>query len=621
MEWMLLILALVLLLCVPLAVILSVAAWRRQNRVERRLESAEIRLRAFELAARAGTAANLEPDAETTPVPGPSPVARGAARRDLESLVGGQWLTWIGVLTLFFGTAFFLAYDLGDHPVAGGGQIAAGLLVALLFLGAGAALIRRAQRFLGQGLLGGGVALLFLAAYASYGFHHLVPAWVVYPFILTVSVIGARLALAQDSLMVASLTLTGALVTPLLLPGEGEDASRLFFAYLVAVNLGTVIIAIRRSWGILPLGGLLGTIVLVLRWWDDVYRVELRWGTLAGVGLLWLLYALVPLLSALPGRVWNVARGLLVLAAALGFDLFLYELLDPGLIAYRGAAASTLALVYLAGARTATVLSSPKPGVLMTRYTGIALLALAAPIQFDLVGVTMAWTVLAGALLWAGVRFDSGGHRAWAAGILAAAGLRVLFLDISRVSADEPFRAVLNPEFLACVLFIAAAGWMARLFSRLPADTWERRVATPLVLVAASVLLWRITTQTHAIFEARELTVGVSQDLAYQLTLSLIWAVYAGGLILSGFVFRFRPVRLLGVVILGLLVLKVFVLDMQELERGYRIASFVGVGVLLLVISVMYQRERSTGGAARDMGGAGSGKTSAGDPPPGNPDR
>ena len=44
--------------------------------------------------------------------------------------------------------------------------------------------------------------------------------------------------------------------------------------------------------------------------------------------------------------------------------------------------------------------------------------------------------------------------------------------------------------------------------------------------------------------------------------------------------------------ILGLLVLKVFVLDMQELERGYRIASFVGVGLLLLLISVLYQRER-----------------------------
>ena len=33
-------------------------------------------------------------------------------------------------------------------------------------------------------------------------------------------------------------------------------------------------------------------------------------------------------------------------------------------------------------------------------------------------------------------------------------------------------------------------------------------------------------------------------------------------------------------------------LDIQTLEKGYRIASFVGVGLLLLLISILYQRER-----------------------------
>jgi len=53
------------------------------------------------------------------------------------------------------------------------------------------------------------------------------------------------------------------------------------------------------------------------------------------------------------------------------------------------------------------------------------------------------------------------------------------------------------------------------------------------------------------------------------------------------------------VLVLAVLVGKVFLLDMQELERGYRIASFVGVGILLLAVSLLYQRERTAASRTR----------------------
>jgi uncharacterized membrane protein len=36
---------------------------------------------------------------------------------------------------------------------------------------------------------------------------------------------------------------------------------------------------------------------------------------------------------------------------------------------------------------------------------------------------------------------------------------------------------------------------------------------------------------------------------------------------------------------------KVFVYDVSELDRGYRIVSFIVLGVLLLTISFVYQRD------------------------------
>jgi uncharacterized membrane protein len=58
-----------------------------------------------------------------------------------------------------------------------------------------------------------------------------------------------------------------------------------------------------------------------------------------------------------------------------------------------------------------------------------------------------------------------------------------------------------------------------------------------------------------------------------------------------------RSVRLAGMALLGLVVLKVFAVDMRALSAGYRIISFVGVGALLLAISLLYQRERRADGS------------------------
>ena len=66
----------------------------------------------------------------------------------------------------------------------------------------------------------------------------------------------------------------------------------------------------------------------------------------------------------------------------------------------------------------------------------------------------------------------------------------------------------------------------------------------------------------------------------------------AGAVIWAGFARRFKPVRLLGMSLLGITVTKLFMVDMQSLDKGYRIVAFVGMGVLLLVISLLYQRDR-----------------------------
>ncbi len=610
----LVILILALLVSAPVALILVWILRRDVARLGRINADLEARLKRLEVGGGVPEASAMNVAARSAPeAPREAAAARPAGAvpqkaaplgnripADLETLVGGQWLTWLGVLAIFFGTAFFLAFDLGENPLAGPGQILTGLVVAVVFLAAGRAMSSGDRAFLARGLLGGGIALLYLSSYAAHAFHDLVPASVVYPFLLASALIGAVVALREDSLMVASLTQAGAVLTPILLARQGYQPGVLL-PYLVSVNIGTLLVSSRRSWPVLPLSGFLGTVLLVCAWWLGQGPQFGRLVPLLGVGALWLLYALFPLVSRATGRFLGVARSFIIVLNALLFEMFLYQLMQPDaagsgdLTAFRGVATAFLAVAYVAGSRVAEARGPAVPGARMNRYAGLALAVLAIPVQFDLAWVTLGWALLGGVLLWAGVTMGDLGDRLLALGVFVLAIFRVLVLDtIHTVNNIEAYRPLVNGDFLvgaATALVLGGAAWtLSRNRHRL--SRLERRLVTPIVLAAVSLFLWRISVETIAYFLARGLRLGVDTGLAALLTLSLIWAVYSGILILCGFLFRYRPVRVLGMAVIGILIVKVFLFDMQELERGYRIASFVGVGLLLLLISILYQRKR-----------------------------
>lgn len=77
---------------------------------------------------------------------------------------------------------------------------------------------------------------------------------------------------------------------------------------------------------------------------------------------------------------------------------------------------------------------------------------------------------------------------------------------------------------------------------------------------------------------------------ATHMTLSVIWTLYAIGLVAAGFIRKNRPLRFMSIAIFGITILKVFLFDLANLHTIYRIVSFIGVGGLLVIVSYLYQR-------------------------------
>jgi len=77
---------------------------------------------------------------------------------------------------------------------------------------------------------------------------------------------------------------------------------------------------------------------------------------------------------------------------------------------------------------------------------------------------------------------------------------------------------------------------------------------------------------------------------AEQYTYSAVWLAFGVVLLAVGTFLRSQPVRIASAAVVGLTVLKVFLIDMHDLTGIYQALSFIGLGAVLLGIGRFYQR-------------------------------
>ncbi len=89
---------------------------------------------------------------------------------------------------------------------------------------------------------------------------------------------------------------------------------------------------------------------------------------------------------------------------------------------------------------------------------------------------------------------------------------------------------------------------------------------------------------------ARVAEIATDDAAARGAAVSLWWALAAAGLIVGGFLRRVPPVRWCGLALLGVAGCKVVIADLATVAPVWRAASFVGVGLLMLAVALLYAR-------------------------------
>jgi uncharacterized membrane protein len=217
---------------------------------------------------------------------------------------------------------------------------------------------------------------------------------------------------------------------------------------------------------------------------------------------------------------------------------------------------------------------------------------------------SVAWAGIGGFLIWYGLSV----RRMWCRGI----GGALLLVAVTRLLlvhfADAPgaYVIVANARVMTSIVVIAVLYGLAHLYNgdaakdlpdRAGNDPEEGRAmpATVLRLVANILTLTLLTSEITAywhVFDARHTSESASTNMQFarEMMLSITWAVYATVLVIVGLIRKYAPIRYFAMTVFAVTIVKVFAIDLAELDRIYRVLSVIGLGVALLVTSYLYQK-------------------------------
>lgn len=440
--------------------------------------------------------------ADTRPVPPRRPHPREAARRPpsplldqqwwawFEETVGKRWMTWAGALALFISAGFFLKYAFDNQWLGPTGRVVLGIVAGLAMAAAGDYCVRRDMRALGQGLIGGASAILYISLFAAFAFYRLIPQAAAFAAMVAVTAAGMSLAVLHNAAALAFLAVLGGFLTPLML-STGLDPRDALFSYLVLLDLGVLGVAVFKRWRSLDILAFAGTWALFSGWYFTFYSSSALTPTLAWVTIFFLIFLVVPFAYQLRTAASSkVESFVLALANAMLTFGYCYVMLEYKYRFVLGFVALAMAASYII---LAVLLRRRIPDDARTLFGFVGLsvvfLTLAVPLHLKLHGITMAWAVEGPVLAYLGYVYRYRPVR--------IAGFIVLVLAVLRLFLAhwplhrEMYVLFFNRQFAAALFVPLAAAAYALIHHRWAsgADYWDRLLSTTATVAAGLLLL------------------------------------------------------------------------------------------------------------------------------------
>lgn len=185
--------------------------------------------------------------------------------------------------------------------------------------------------------------------------------------------------------------------------------------------------------------------------------------------------------------------------------------------------------------------------------------------------IASAWATLGVFLLISGVRMSVSAFRWQSYCVAGLAALCCMGINFTQSDSTDLFARIFGGLLLIAILFAAEFLFPRNVETFGPRERYARPFFSVLAVLLLTALLYH------------EVSGGL---------LTVAWGLEALACLGSGFPARERVLRLLGLAVFALCILKLFLYDLRNLETVYRILSFIALGLILLCVSWIYTRFR-----------------------------
>jgi len=515
----------------------------------------------------------------------------------LENVIGTRWIGRVGMLAIIFGVAFFLKYSFDNRLIGETGRVILGIMSGAAFIGAGEYFQKsRNMELYGQMLSGGGLAVLYLSLYAAFALYHLIPLSLAVAGMITVTTTGMTLSIRYSTYSLAAIALLGGFLTPIML-STGENQILALFGYILLLDTGTFLLLRYRRWPSLMAASLAGTVLIYISWHIKFFSDDQRLQAFYVIALFFVFYNLYILISRLYSRNEESKIDQIVIFGSAAFFFLAFFAQYDWETTWPVKSLSLILAVAEIGLAELVKRRAPTARMTIAAYiaASVIMTVVATFVVLEQRWILPALAAEMATLGWIGFRLDLPAMRvgAYILGLMAL--LRFADDVVLNLEPFDRFIPVFNGRFLVCGAAVAGfyllMGIIAAKRDRL--DVNERYLPEIIFVLSQVLTLVLFSFEVHDFFRfcspGQVLEWGASH-YAYQLSLSVLWALYASLLTGVGILRQIREARMFGILLLGVTVLKVFLVDLSALRTFYRIISFIVLGLLLLAVSYAYNR-------------------------------
>ena len=219
----------------------------------------------------------------------------------------------------------------------------------------------------------------------------------------------------------------------------------------------------------------------------------------------------------------------------------------------------------------------------------------------QLMTLPVIWMIYSLILSWSGLRWNM---IPWNHVGLGVALVAVCLAALRGITYEpiQQFSLVANFRFVSMAVIIGGAFVHAQwIRNKTYLGSWNADILGVVGVIIVILIFDLITGETKDIFQRAKYLcehggpgTGSPEwtrlSNLQQLALSAVWLLYSIGLMVVGIWRRQRGIRIASFVLFGFTILKIFIYDLSFLDTLYRIFSFIGLGVILLAVSYVYQR-------------------------------